>query len=735
MHIESIKVTNFRCIESATLSNCGQFNVLIGRNNAGKSTLLAAIDAMSHILRGGDVVALHAPIGSMLDFCRRNVSSPIEILAQFRLDSHERAKLIADISQEAVRVRNAVDDLPEDLYLNVHLCIQRDSTRLAAVRSITLCGEPGALQEWTLLRLTNQAVAEIAARRRDIQDMSRFEEELRDFLSRSDDDDLQRIRREASERRSNAYLQYSLGRRGREMSAAAADTITAALGKDQSLAQAKDEIRTRAERLSEVLANTRGMALTTPVETFSGQEVTIPTYVIHMLQRLSNLKVHYLTDRRDPIGPEEAKRLLNLKMKRGGGDALRSIQETVSSLLGVKIDAFQGDERAGQGVAELDVDDFLVQANGSGIREALRLILDVEFGQPDIVLVEEPEMHLHPGLESAMMRYLKRVSSVSQVFVTTHSTNFLDTADMNGVFLISKNEFTAVRKLSFADAEADLPQELGLRLSSLFLFDRLVFVEGASDESVLRELASKLGISISQANVGFVLMGGSRNFLYYSSAHTLDFLRRRGIDMWFIIDRDEKDSDEVKKLTDQLGARAHLHVLAFREVENYLASPLAVQKFIELKLRLGGNTGTAPDIEAVRQALFASADKLKEFTLQKRVARSLLRPIHPRVIAVGEETGEAFLERLNREIDSHTALLEQAKARANDVVERIGAEVNKVWDSSKMELAPGAELIDLTCQKFGVRFQKEQDGSRLASCMDAREIPRELQELIRNIIA
>ena len=114
-------------------------------------------------------------------------------------------------------------------------------------------------------------------------------------------------------------------------------------------------------------------------------------------------------------------------MRRGGPEILRTIQETVSALMGVSIDAFRGDKagRAGEASAEFDVDNFLVQANGSGIKEALRVVLDYEFSKASILLVEEPEVHLHPALETAVMRYLKRVSSESQVFITTHSTNFL----------------------------------------------------------------------------------------------------------------------------------------------------------------------------------------------------------------------------------------------------------------------------------------------------------------------
>ena len=205
------------------------------------------------------------------------------------------------------------------------------------------------------------------------------------------------------------------------------------------------------------------------VETFSGRSSVIPSHVLNILRRLSEVKVLNVTVERRPIGEEEARRLLNLKTQRGGQEPLDRIQGVVSTLLGVKIDAFSGQQipRRGMPVAELDVDDFVVEVNGSGIKEALRLLLDIEFEGPDLLLVEEPEMHLHPGLETAMMHHLEQVSQHRQVFITTHSTNFLDTADSQKIFLVSKAESTTTNLLERGEIEEQVPVELGVRLSSL----------------------------------------------------------------------------------------------------------------------------------------------------------------------------------------------------------------------------------------------------------------------------
>lgn len=324
-----------------------------------------------------------------------------------------------------------------------------------------------------------------------------------------------------------------------------------------------EEVRALETKIQEEAVKVQEQPLRSRINTFAGEESAVPEYVRNLLCRLSAMKVLHLTERREQIGKKEAERLLSLKVRRGGTEILHNIQETVSALLGVQIDAFQSSSvsRVGETSAEMDVDNFLVEVNGSGIREALRLVLDVEFSEPDILLVEEPEIHLHPALETSMMRYLKRISTNCQVFITTHSTNFLDTSEMKNVYLVSKHDSTQVQKLDVEEAEAQIPKELGIRLSSLFMFDRLVFVEGQSDEEILREWASTLKVNFSQSNVGFISMGGVRNFFHYAAEVTLSFLTKRQVKMWFLIDRDEKDDFEISKFKQALSENATFKVL------------------------------------------------------------------------------------------------------------------------------------------------------------------------------
>jgi len=79
---------------------------------------------------------------------------------------------------------------------------------------------------------------------------------------------------------------------------------------------------------------------------------------------------------------------------------------------------------------------------------------------------------------------------------------------MQTIYLVAKDRSTKVELLSLGDAESVIMNELGIRLSSLFMYVRLIFVEGASDEVILREWAATCRINLSQRNVGFIRMGG-----------------------------------------------------------------------------------------------------------------------------------------------------------------------------------------------------------------------------------
>jgi AAA15 family ATPase/GTPase len=82
MRLEQIHFKGFRSIQDVTLSQCGGFNVLIGKNNAGKSNVLLGINAFFECIRNGEPVNITPPIGRPIDY-HGQLQSPIELTLTF----------------------------------------------------------------------------------------------------------------------------------------------------------------------------------------------------------------------------------------------------------------------------------------------------------------------------------------------------------------------------------------------------------------------------------------------------------------------------------------------------------------------------------------------------------------------------------------------------------------------------------------------------------------------------
>ena len=51
MRLESLRIDAFRSVHDAELTGCAAFNVLIGKNNSGKSNILSALNLLFEVAR------------------------------------------------------------------------------------------------------------------------------------------------------------------------------------------------------------------------------------------------------------------------------------------------------------------------------------------------------------------------------------------------------------------------------------------------------------------------------------------------------------------------------------------------------------------------------------------------------------------------------------------------------------------------------------------------------------
>lgn len=721
--IKSIYIKNFRSLQSVNILDCEQLNVFIGKNNSGKSTALAAIQLVFDHLKNGNIVAEWPALRWMDEHTHKDKFSSLQIGIEFESSLEAISSLCEHLLGIAPSLAKSVQQLAGESSTSIILRFaEKDGVVFQYIEHISF-GKINNDNELKpigaiIFSASLEAAAELFSKHKEIVSLENEISAVNKIVTNSPFP----LEMMFGEKKGPVNAKFLLDRTSIKTLPRFAFELQKIIDSSESVDSFRSNLIERNAVSANKIETLRTIEISTPMVSYTGEIRHEPEYLIKFMRTYGAGPLIHLRERKQPIGREEANRLLQLKIRRGGPDKLQSLQQVVKSLLGVSLDAFQVEGE--KDFAEMDVDDFLAEANGAGIREALRLILDLELNQAQIVLLEEPEVHLHPGLEFALHSYLQDKSKSMQIFLTTHSTNFIDTVSSQNIYLFIKDQFISkCERIGQGDVPTKIPSELGLRLSTVFMFDRLVFVEGPSDESVLREFGAKLGLDFAKASVAFIHMGGVKNFTHYAAEGTLDMLSRRNIKMWFLIDRDDRNDKDVEAMKLRLGAQATLEVLSRRDIENFLIDVDALTIFINRKLL--ENKFSRHDI---LKSLEKSAAETKTEVIRLRLENTALTPIYLRGRGV---TGTVF-DRIDQAISS----LQARKDSSNILQNKIEAEVNDNWSLAKaIELAPGALILDSVCKNLGSTFKKESgDSAKLASYMLKENIDPKIANFLKAII-
>ena len=123
--------------------------------------------------------------------------------------------------------------------------------------------------------------------------------------------------------------------------------------------------------------------------------------------------------------------------------------------------------------------------------------------RPIILLIEEPELYLHPQLSKLFFDVLREFSKTDQVIYSTHSPLFVDAYESHQVAIVSKQSVLEGTKVQTCDSDsfAGLTErkvfqgfsKLNPAINELFFARRVLLVEGPEDLIAVTAVLQKLG--------------------------------------------------------------------------------------------------------------------------------------------------------------------------------------------------------------------------------------------------
>lgn len=195
---------------------------------------------------------------------------------------------------------------------------------------------------------------------------------------------------------------------------------------------------------------------------------------------------------------------------------------------------------------------FNMQQRSDGFKQFISLILslstlnEAQSLKNNIILIDEPEVHLHPSGIVYMRDELLKIAKNNLVIISTHSQFMIDTENPSRQFIVTKEKGESIIKqvdenTNFKE-DSVLKSAFGLNLFKELLPDKILIVEGGDDKHLINHC---LFLISNLRNFTIKSAGGASKMPGFASLFS-------GEDLSPIIlfDSDKEGKDNKKKILD-----------------------------------------------------------------------------------------------------------------------------------------------------------------------------------------
>lgn len=152
--------------------------------------------------------------------------------------------------------------------------------------------------------------------------------------------------------------------------------------------------------------------------------------------------------------------------------------------------------------------EYDIISGGSGFHQTLTLLAFLYGYQPTTILFDEPDAHLHVNLQREILDYFKRksIERKTQFLIATHAEEFVRGVNASQIVSLLSNVPKRIQSTpQVLRAMAEVSNE---EIARLMISPYILYVEGQSDERILRAWADQCGAHAAMDKVCFKSMEG-----------------------------------------------------------------------------------------------------------------------------------------------------------------------------------------------------------------------------------
>lgn len=236
---------------------------------------------------------------------------------------------------------------------------------------------------------------------------------------------------------------------------------------------------------------------------------------------------------------------------------------------------------------------FPLNQCGTGVAQVLAILSVIATAPPSIILIDEINNFLHPASIKELLRIIRTNYDHHQYIISGHSPELIAESYPSTMHLIRRDgyESTVIQmKVNDYNSYAEIADHLGISISDALVANRVVWVEGPTEQICLPFIADHVKISIPQG-LAFIpvvntgdLTGKTKRKLVELAAELYTRMMEFGLidDGKAVFTFDMEDLNDKQKYDLAKLYRGRIVFLPRRNIECYMLDPSAIAQCLNI---------------------------------------------------------------------------------------------------------------------------------------------------------